>query len=225
MRILVIEDDKKVAAFIRKGLTEEQYVVDVCHDGAEGATWARQHEYDAIVLDLMLPRQDGLAVCKELRSKGVVTPIIMLTAKGTLEDKIHGLDIGADDYLTKPFSFGELLARLRALFRRSGVRGEPHLRLDDLELDPASRNVTRAGKKVTLTAKEYALLEFLLRNKGRVLSETRILEHVWDISHDPGTNVVSVYVHHLRNKIERGFGRKLLHTVRGAGFVLSDEAP
>jgi DNA-binding response OmpR family regulator len=225
MRILVVEDDKKVAAFVRKGLAEEHYVVDVCHDGTEGAAWALHDEYDAIILDLLLPKQDGLAVCKELRSKGVTTPIIMLTAKDALEDKIQGLDVGADDYLTKPFSFGELLARLRALFRRSQLRGDPHLRLGDLELDPASRNVTRAGRKVTLTAKEYALLEFLLRNKGRVLSETRILEHVWDMSHDPGTNVVSVYVYHLRNKIDRGFERKLLHTVRGAGFVLSDETP
>ncbi len=225
MRILVVEDDRKVAAFIQKGLSEEQYVAEVCHDGAGGLELARSHEYDAIVLDLMLPRCDGLTVCRELRAHGVLTPIIMLTAKDTLDDKIRGLDTGADDYLTTPVSFAELLARLRALLRRSQLPAEPHLRLADLELDPSARIVTRAGRKISLTAKEYALLEFMLRNRGRVLSETRILERVWDLAHDPGTNVVNVYVYHLRNKIDKGHEPKLLHTVRGAGFVLSDEAP
>jgi two-component system, OmpR family, copper resistance phosphate regulon response regulator CusR len=225
MRILVVEDDKKVAAFVRKGLTEEQYVVDLCHDGAEGVAFALNGEYDAIILDLLLPKLDGMAVCKQLRAQGVLTPIIMLTAKDATDDKVRGLDVGADDYLTKPFSFAELLARLRALFRRSQLRAEPHLRLADLELDPASRVVTRAGRRISLTGKEYALLEFLLRNKGRVLTETRILEHVWELDHDPGTNIVSVYVYHLRGKIDKGHERRLLHTVRGAGFVLSDEQP
>jgi two-component system copper resistance phosphate regulon response regulator CusR len=225
LRILVIEDDKKVAAFILKGLTEEQYVVDVCNDGITGLAHAQAAEYDAIILDRLMPGRDGISVCKELRSRGVLTPVLMLTAKDTIADKVQGLDVGADDYMTKPFSFEELLARLRALFRRSQQRSEPTLRLADLELDPASRIVTRAGARISLTAREYALLEFLLRNRGRVLSETRILEHVWEMSHDPGTNVVSVYVYHLRQKIDKPYSRKLLHTVRGAGFALSAEAP
>jgi two-component system, OmpR family, copper resistance phosphate regulon response regulator CusR len=225
MRILVVEDDKKVAAFVRKGLVEEQYVVDVCHDGAEGLSFALGAEYDAIILDLLLPKRDGITVCKTLRERGVATPIIMLTAKDATEDKIHGLDVGADDYLTKPFSFAELLARLRALFRRSQLAAEPRLRVADLELDPAARVVTRAGRKISLTGKEYALLEFFVRNRGRILSETRILEHVWELDHDPGTNIVSVYVYHLRGKIDKGHEPRLLHTVRGAGFVLSAEEP
>lgn len=223
MRILVVEDDRKVAAFIQKGLSEEQYVVDVCHDGATAVASAKAAEYDAVILDILLPRKNGFTVCAELRAQGVHAPIIMLTAKDALEDKIQGLDAGADDYLTKPFSFAELLARLRALFRRTTAPGGPRLRLADLELDPASRAVTRGGRKIALTGREYALLEFLLRNQGRVLSETRILEHVWDLGHDPGTNLVSVYVYHLRNKIDKGFERRLLRTVRGAGFLLSDE--
>ena len=172
LRVLLIEDDRKVAAFIQKGLTEEQYVVDVCHDGLTGLSYAQAGEYDAVILDRLLPGRDGIGVCRELRSRGDLTPVLMLTAKDSIADKVQGLDGGADDYMTKPFSFEELLARLRALFRRSQQRSEPSLRLADLELDPASRIVTRAGTKISLTTKEYALLEFLLRNRGRVLSET-----------------------------------------------------
>lgn len=223
MRILVVEDDKKVAGFIKKGLTEEQYAVDVFYDGEEGAFWAAENDYDVIILDIMLPKKDGISVCRELRAEGVVTPILMLTAKDTVEDKIRGLDVGADDYLGKPFSFGELLARIRALLRRSQDYKTPSLKIANLELNPATRKVSRAGKEITLTGKEYALLEYFMRNKGRVLSETRIVEHVWDMNYDPETNVVNVYIHHLRNKIDRGFDKKLLHTIRGAGYVMKIE--
>jgi two-component system, OmpR family, copper resistance phosphate regulon response regulator CusR len=220
MRILVIEDDRKVAGFIQKGLTEEQYAVNVCYDGADGLFWAKEYAYDVILLDIMLPKKDGISVCHELRAGGVTTPIIMLTARDTVDDKIKGLDVGADDYLAKPFSFGELLARIRALLRRSQDYKSPVLKIEDLEFDPASRKVTRGGQEITLTGKEYALLEYLLRNQGRVLTETLIVEHVWDMNYEPGTNVLNVYIHHLRNKIDKGFDKKLLHTIRGAGYVL-----
>ncbi len=223
MRVLLVEDDKKVAGFIKKGLTEEQYAVDVFYDGEDGTFWATEHEYDIIILDIMLPRKSGIEVCKELRTKHILAPIIMLTVKDTVEDKIKGLDVGADDYLTKPFSFDELLARIRALLRRSQQYKTPTLSIADLEFDPASRKVTRAGQEMILTGKEYALLEYLLRNKGRVLSETRIAAHVWDLEHDPGTNVVNVYIHHLRNKIDKGFDKKLIHTIRGVGYVMKEE--
>jgi two-component system, OmpR family, copper resistance phosphate regulon response regulator CusR len=222
LRILVIEDDKKVAGFIHKGLTEEQYAVDVCYDGADGAFWAQEYPYDVILLDIMLPKKDGIAVCKELRAQGISTPIIMLTARDTITDKITGLDVGADDYMAKPFSFGELLARIRALLRRSQDHATPRLTLADLELDPATRKVTRSGKEITLTGKEYALLEYLLRNKGRIVTETLIVEHVWDMNYEPGTNVLNVYIHHLRNKLDKGFEPKLLHTIRGADYVLKE---
>ncbi len=222
MRILIIEDDKKVAAFLKKGLEEEQYAVDVQYDGADGSFWAAEYPYDAILLDVMLPKKDGITVCKELRAKGIATPIIMLTAKDTVPDKIAGLDVGADDYLAKPFSFAELLARLRSVMRRSQEYKTPVLTLADLQLDPASRRVTRGGKEITLTGKEYALLEYLLRNKGRIVTETLIVEHVWDMNYEPGTNVLNVYLHHLRSKLDKGFEKKLLHTIRGAGYVLKE---
>ena len=220
MRILVIEDDRKVAGFIQKGLTEEQYAVDVCDNGADGLFWAKEYAYDVILLDIMLPKKDGISVCRELRASGMTTPVIMLTARDTVDDKIKGLDVGADDYLAKPFSFGELLARIRALLRRSQDYKTPLLKLADLEVDPASHKVTRDGKEITLTGKEYALLEYLLRNQGRVLTETLIIEHVWDMNYEPGTNVLNVYIHHLRSKIDKEFDQKLLHTIRGAGYVL-----
>lgn len=223
MRILVIEDDRKVAGFIQKGLTEEQYAVDVCYDGVDGLFWAKESAYDVILLDIMLPKKDGISVCRELRAAGISTPIIMLTARDTVDDKIKGLDVGADDYLVKPFSFGELLARIRALLRRSQDYKSPVLKIEDLELDPASRKVRRGGQEITLTGKEYALLEYLLRNQGRVLTETLIVEHVWDMNYEPGTNVLNVYIHHLRNKLDKGFAKKLLHTIRGAGYVLKAE--
>lgn len=222
MRILVVEDDAKVAGFIKKGLVEEQYAVDVFSNGDDGAFWAAENDYDLIILDIMLPGKDGLSICRELRAKGIVVPIIMLTAKDTVDDKITGLEVGADDYIGKPFAFGEFLARIRALLRRSQTYKEPLLRIADLEMNPATRIVTRGGQQIALTGKEYALLEYFLRNPGRVLSETRIVEHVWDMNYDPRTNVVNVYIHHLRSKIDSGFENKLIHTIRGTGYVMKD---
>jgi len=224
MRILVVEDDPRIAGFIKKGLTEEQYAVDVCYEGQDGAFWAAANEYDVIILDIMLPKKDGISVCKELRSQGMTTPILMLTAKDTVADKIRGLDAGADDYLAKPFSFGELLARIRALLRRSQHYKTQTLQIADLELDPVAHKVARAGKEIILTGKEYALLEYLLRNQGRVMTETNIVEHVWDMNYEPGTNVVNVYIHHLRSKIDKDFETKLIHTIRGVGYVMKETA-
>jgi heavy metal response regulator len=223
MRILIVEDDKKIAGFIKKGLTEEHYAVDVAYDGEVGAYRAQANNYDLIILDIMLPKKDGIEVCRELRNKNIIAPIIMLTAKDTIEDKIEGLDEGADDYLTKPFSFEELLARVRALLRRTQKYKTKTLKVADLELDPVTRKVTRAGKNITLTGKEYALLEYLMRNKERVLTETMITEHVWDMNFDPLTNVVNVYIHHLRQKIDKDFDKKLIHTIRGAGYVMKEK--
>jgi heavy metal response regulator len=223
MRILIVEDDKKIAGFIKKGLSEEHYAVDVAYDGEVGAYRAQANNYDLIILDIMLPKKDGIDVCRELRNKNIITPIIMLTAKDTIEDKIEGLDEGADDYLTKPFSFEELLARVRALLRRTQKYKTKTLKVADLELDPVIRKVTRAGKDITLTGKEYALLEYLMRNKERVLTETMITEHVWDMNFDPLTNVVNVYIHHLRQKIDKDFDKKLIHTIRGAGYVMKEK--
>ncbi len=222
MRILLVEDDKNIAGFIKKGLTEENYAVDVFYDGEDGAYWAKENDYDLIILDIMLPKKDGIEVCKEIRRKNIITPIIMLTAKDTIEDKIKGLDEGADDYLTKPFSFEELLARVRALLRRTQKYKTKTLKVADLELDPAMRKVTRAGKEITLTGKEYALLEYMMRNKERVLTEVMIIEHIWDINYDPMTNVVNVYIHHLRQKIDKGFEKKLIYTIRGSGYVIKE---
>lgn len=222
MRILIVEDDEKVASFIKKGLEEEQHAVDVSHDGEDGAHWARENSYDLIILDIMLPKKDGLQVCREVRGAGVHTPVLMLTARDRLEDKVTGLDAGADDYLTKPFSFEELLARVRALLRRSQDYRGKALRVGDLVLDPSSRKVARDGKEITLTGKEYALLEYFMRNAGRILTETQIIEHVWDMNYESMANTVNVYIHHLRSKIDRGFDKKLLNTVRGMGFVMKE---
>lgn len=223
MRILVVEDDKKVAGFIKKGLTEENYAVDVFYDGEEGLFWGMENEYDLIILDIMLPKKNGFYICKELRKSGNTVPILMLTAKDTTEDKVKGLDAGSDDYIAKPFSFDEFLARIRALLRRSQSYKTPVLSVADLEMNPASRKVTRGDVEIKLTGKEYSLLEYLIRNKNKLVTETRIIEHVWDMNYEPGTNVVNVYIHHLRNKIEKGFNRKLLHTVRGAGYIIKDQ--
>ena len=220
MRILVVEDDRKVARFLQKGLREERYAVDVCADGETGAHWAQVNEYDAIILDVMLPVKDGIEVCREVRGHGITTPIIMLTARDALDDRVKGLDAGADDYLAKPFAFEELLARVRALLRRSQKYKTAGLKVADLEMDPATRRVSRGEREIVLTGKEYALLEYFMRNPDRVLSETVIAEHVWDMNFDPATNVVSVYVHHLRQKVDKGFALKLIHTVRGAGYVM-----
>jgi len=223
MYILIVEDEKKVAGFIKQGLQEERYTVDVAYDGSEALILAKMNSYDLIVLDIMLPKKDGMEVLKTLRVQELSIPILMLTAKDTLEDKVQGLDSGADDYITKPFAFAELLARIRALLRRGKPTNETSLTAADLMLDTATHKVQRAGKPIDLTSKEYALLEYFLRNKGQVLTRTLINEHVWGYRFDTGTNIVDVYVNYLRSKIDRGFDKKLIHTVRGVGYVLREE--
>ena len=225
MRILLVEDDIDLAQFIRKGLKEEQYAVDVAADGQEGLELALRNPYDLLILDIMLPKLDGLTLCRRLRAEGNRAPVVLLTARNTVQDKVSGLDTGADDYLTKPFAFAELLARVRALLRRGGPQQPTRLKAADLELDPASRKAWRAGKDIALTNKEYALLEFLLRNKNRVLTRTAIIEHVWDISYDPMTNIVDAHIRALRAKIDREFSPPLIATVRGAGYMLEEPEP
>lgn len=222
MRILLVEDDKDLAQFIRKGLKEERYAVDFAADGEEGLQLALNNPYDLLILDIMLPKLDGLTLCRRLRATGNKAPVLLLTARNTVEDKVSGFDTGADQFLTKPFAFAELLARVRALLRRGGPQQPVRLKAADLELDPASRRVWRAGKNITLTNKEYALLEFLLRNKDRVLTRTAIIEHVWDISYDPMTNIVDAHIRALRAKIDRDFSPPLIATVRGAGYMIQD---
>jgi DNA-binding response OmpR family regulator len=223
MRILVVEDERKVAGFIRQGLEEEGYAVDVAPDGPQGLELARAGVHDLIVLDIQLPRMDGLAVLRTLRRELVTTPVLLLTVRGSVEDKVLGLDAGADDYLPKPFAFQEFLARVRALFRRGRKGGETALRAGDLVLEPARRVVTRGGAGIELTAREYALLEYFMRNPGRVLTRTMIAEHVWNIDFDSETNVIDVYVNYLRKKIDAGHEPKLIQTVRGVGYVLKAE--
>jgi DNA-binding response OmpR family regulator len=223
MRLLIVEDDKKVGAFLERGLKEENYAVDVCRSGDEALYLAQLNPYDVIILDIMLPEKDGLTVCRELRDKTVLTPIIMLTAKDTLDDKIAGLNEGADDYLTKPFSFEELLARIRALLRRGQEYKGKVLLVGDLELDPQRRLVTRGGERIELTGKEYALLECLMRNRGRVLSQSMILERVWGMDYEGASNVVNVFVNHLRQKIDKDAAVKLIKTVRGQGFRIDED--
>jgi heavy metal response regulator len=220
MRILVIEDEVKIAQFIKRGLKEEGYAVDVAPDGEEGHFMLSSNEYDAIILDLMLPKVDGLTLCRELRKEGNQTPIIMLTAKDTVKDKVKGLDSGADDYLPKPFAFEELLARVRVLLRKKDSRVQTQLKVDDLIMDILTHKVTRAEREIDLTVKEYALLEYLMRNAGNIVTRTMISEHVWDINFDTFTNVIDVYINYLRNKIDSGFENKMIHTVRGKGYLL-----
>ena len=221
MRILVVEDEKKVASFIKKGLQQEGYAADAVYDGQEAIQNATTFDYDLVILDLMLPKRSGLDVLREIRSKKASLPVLVLTAKGALEDKVAGLDAGADDYLIKPFAFAELSARIRALLRR-GAQENTRLRIADLEMDTAARQVRRAGQAIDLKMKEYALLEFLLRNAYRVVTRTMIVEHVWDIHFDSVSNVVDVHINSLRNKIDKGFQPPLIHTVRGVGYMLSD---
>jgi len=220
MRILVIEDEKKIADFIKRGLKEEGYAVDVAHDGENGAFLARTSTYDIILLDLMLPKKDGMTLCRELRAGKMAVPIIMLTAKDAVKDKVTGLDAGADDYLTKPFAFEELLARIRALLRKKSPEQASKLRVGDLSLDLHTHKVERGGREIELTSKEFALLEYLMRNAGSVVTRTMISEHVWDIDFDTFTNVIDVYINYLRNKIDSGAGKKLIQTVRGRGYIL-----
>ncbi|MEW6245680.1 MAG: response regulator transcription factor [Nitrospirota bacterium] len=220
MRILVIEDEAKVASFIKRALEEESYAVDLCADGAQGLDLALSGSYDLIVIDLMLPGLPGLEVLKRLREEKIQAPVLILTAQSQVDQKVKGLDAGADDYLTKPFAIDELLARVRALFRRGAAEAPGVLQIDDLALNPATREVTRAGQRIDLTLKEYALLEYFMRHAGRVLTRPMISEHVWNQDFDTFTNVIDVYVNYLRNKIDRGRGRKLIHTVRGSGYML-----
>ena len=223
MRILVVEDEPKLARALQKGLSEEQYAVDVAHDGEEGLHLARSKTYDLILLDLMIPAISGLELLRILRAEGQEVPVLILTAKDAVIDRVQGLDSGADDYLTKPFSFEELLARARALLRRASSQPSSQaLRAADLELDPVTRTAQRAGVALDLSPKEFSLLEYLMRNKNRVLSRTLLSEHVWG-EFDTLTNVIDVYVHYLRDKIDKGHAPKLIHTVRGAGYVLKDE--
>jgi heavy metal response regulator len=224
MHILVVEDNIKVASFIQRGLEASQYSVDVEYDGDAGLNRLLVEDYDLVILDVMLPKMDGFRVIKAMRQQGVKAPVLLLTARGAVEDKVTGLDAGADDYLTKPFAFEELLARVRALLRR-GTAAPELLELADLRLDPAKREVTRANRRIDLTAKEFALLEYLLRRQGQVLSRSVIAQHVWGVDYDTFTNVIDVYVNYLRKKIDSEFEPKLLHTVRGAGYVLKAEAP
>jgi DNA-binding response OmpR family regulator len=224
MRILVVEDDRKVAAFIQRGLAEEGYAVDVLHDGSEAGDQATCIDYDAAVLDLMLPGRSGLQVLRELRAKKGGLPVLILTAKDSLDERIAGLDAGADDYMVKPFALAEVSARVRALLRRGQPR-QVRLRMADLELDPVKRIVARGGRRVDLRPKEYALLEFLMRNADRPVTRSLIIEHVWDIHFDSISNVVEVHINALRHKIDRGFDVPLIHTIRGVGYMLTEQAP
>jgi heavy metal response regulator len=223
MRILVIEDEKKVASFIKKGLEEEHYAVDTAYDGETGLYMADVNEYDLVVLDLMIPKIDGLEVLKRIRTSKNNVPILVLTAKDTVEDIVKGLDSGCDDYLTKPFNFIVFLARIRALLRREKIEKEPLLRIADLTLSPVTHTVTRRGKEIDLTSKEYALLEYFMRNPEKVLTRTMISEHVWDYHFDSLTNVIDVYVNYLRRKIDKDFEPKLIQTIRGVGYLMKRE--
>jgi DNA-binding response OmpR family regulator len=221
MRILIVEDEKKVANFIKKGLQQEGYAADIAHDGEEALENAMTFDYDAMVLDLMLPKQSGLDVLRTIRTTKPKLAVLVLTAKGSLEDKVTGFNAGADDYLIKPFAFAELSARIRALLRR-GAAKDNKLIIGDLEMDTSTRQVRRAGQSIDLKLKEYALLEFLLRHAHRAVTRTMIVEHVWDIHFDSISNVVDVHINSLRNKIDKGFELPLIHTVRGVGYMVTD---
>jgi len=221
MRILIVEDDRKIASFVVKGLREAGFVVDHSDNGSDGLQLALSESYDAAVMDVMLPKLDGLSVIEQMRQQKIQTPVLILSAKRSVDDRIKGLQTGGDDYLTKPFSFAELLARIYALIRRAGQGAEPtQLVVEDLALDLLTRDVLRAGKRIELQPKEFALLAYLMRNAGRVLSKTMIMEHVWGYDFDPQTNVVDVLVSRLRNKVDRDFEKKLIRTYRGVGYAL-----
>jgi heavy metal response regulator len=223
MKILVIEDEKKVANFIKRGLEEEKFEVDTANDGESGLQMAVEGSYSLLILDVILPKRDGMSVVKELRSRKVMVPVLMLTAKDSLDDIVAGLNSGSDDYLTKPFAFAELLARVRALLRRTELDRGAEIRFADLRLDPVTHKVWRKEKEIDLTAKEYALLEFFMRNPNQVLTRTTIAENVWDYVFDSFTNIIDVYVNYLRKKVDRDADKKLIHTVRGLGYILKEE--
>ncbi len=218
MKILIVEDDKKISSFIKRGLEEEYFSIDVAYDGEEGFLLATLNSYDVIILDWMLPKMDGVELCKKIRTSNITTPVLMLTAKSDIEDKVFGLENGADDYLSKPFAFEELIARVKALHRRNSYKSKNILTVDDLKLNPLTREVTRGSSKIELSVKEYELLEFLMRNRGRIVTNAMIMDNIWDMQQDIESNVINVYIHHLRNKIDKNSENKLIHTVRGAGY-------
>jgi len=222
MRILVVEDEQKVAGFIQRGLEEEGYKVELAFDGEAGLEKGLTGNFDLILMDIMLPKKDGITVVRELREKDIKTPVLCLTARDSVDDKVTGLDIGADDYLAKPFAFAELVARCRALIRRGTSDRGAEIHFADLRLDPVTHKVWRSGNEIELTSKEYALMEYFMRNPNKVLTRTMIAENVWDYSFDSFTNIIDVYVNYLRNKIDREFDKKLIHTVRGSGYVLKE---
>ena len=225
MRLLLVEDDRQIAEFILQGLKEAGYAADHCNNGEDGLHLASTEDYDAAIIDIMLPKMDGLSLIKELRRQNIDTPLIALSAKRTVADRIKGLRTGCDDYLTKPFSFSELLARIQALLRRASRSPEPtRLKVGDLSLDLISREVARGGKRLDIQPLEFALLEYLMRNAGAVVSKTMIMEHVWNYNFVPQTNVVEVRISKLREKIDKDFNQKLIHTVRGAGYVIKEMA-
>lgn len=223
MKILLVEDERKMASFIRRGLKEAHYVVDAVDNGEEALFKAETDTYDLLILDIMIPGRDGIDVCRRLRKQGVSVPVLMLTARDDVEDKVAGLDAGADDYLTKPFSFPELLARVRALLRRRTVEKATRLKCADLEMDQVSHKVFRAGKEIELTSTEYSLLEFLLMHSGQVVTRTMISEHVWKGDFDAFSNVINVYINYLRKKVDNDDSRRLIHSLRGVGYVLKEE--
>ncbi len=224
MRVLVVEDDKKISSFVCKGLREAGFAVDAAYDGVDGLHLALNEPYDAAVVDIMLPGLDGLSLIERLRERIIRTPVLILSAKRSVDDRVKGLQTGGDDYMTKPFSFSELLARIQALIRRASQTGEPStLSAGDLTIDLLSREASRGGKPISLPSREFALLEYLMRNKGRIVSKTSILEHVYDYSFDPQTNVVDVLVCRVRNKVDRDFEPKMIYTVRGMGYVLKEK--
>lgn len=225
MRILVIEDEKKLATYIKKGLEENHFAVDVSHNGEEGLFMLNTNEYDLVILDILLPKKNGLEILQEARKNGKNMPILLLTAKDAVEEKARGLDFGADDYVVKPFSFIELMARIRALFRRGKVNYQTQLTVGDLVLDVAVHRLYRNGQPIDITNKEFALLEFFMRNINTVLTRTQIAEHVWDYNFDSLTNIIDVFVNRLRNKIDNDRTNKLIHTIKGVGYILKDEKP
>jgi heavy metal response regulator len=223
MRLLLIEDEEKVANFVQRGLAAERFAVDIARDGVAGLELAQSYDYDLVILDLLLPALDGTEVLRKIRRSDSQVPILILTARDGVQDKVTHFEAGADDYLTKPFAFAELLVRIKALLRRGATRQETVLRVADIELERLSQQVRRGGKRIELTSKEYSLLEYMMANAGRVLSRTMIIEHVWDQSFDGATNIVDVYVRHLRDKVDEGRDDNLIRTVRGVGYVISDE--
>lgn len=223
-RILIVEDEKKISALIRKGLEEEKYAVEEAVDGEKGEHLIQRNRYDLIILDIMMPKKDGLEVLSALRTQGNETPVLMLTAKSTVDDRVKGLDYGADDYLVKPFAITELLARVRSLLRRKKgtEKSATTLTFGDLTLDLVSHKAVRGGKMIDLTSKEFALLEYFIRNRNKTLNRSTITEHIWNYNFDTGTNIIDVYINHLRTKIDGGFSKKLIHTVRGVGYVMKE---